>query len=420
MSSSHILIIGGGIGGLTVAQGLRKKGIPFTLFERDASPAARAQGYRLRIAGGGAEAIQECIDEKLWALFENTCAESKPMGSRFSALDLQPLEDPFPGAHPGVRPGQGPPEMKAGSSIGGMQAPEGGFKSYAVDRTILRSLLLLDQEENIQFGKTFTHYEITPGGVTAFFDDGTSKQGTFLIGADGMFSPVRKQLLPNLRYVDTGSRVIFGKTPLNPEILARLAPGALSGMSVIREPNVLALFLETIQFPNDAAVESAGKLSRTEDYIYWALCGNATALGGSDSEFQSLSAEAATELTLKVSEHWHPSVRCLFELQDVAQTAPLRLASAKPERPEWNPSARVTLIGDAIHGMMPLGGSGANCALVDAALLVRLISEKGICEEMARSYIDEMWSYALPLIQRSGAGAQKILGFKGFENATEI
>jgi 2-polyprenyl-6-methoxyphenol hydroxylase-like FAD-dependent oxidoreductase len=39
----HVLIIGGGIGGLVVAQALKKNNIPYTLFERDSSLAERAQ-----------------------------------------------------------------------------------------------------------------------------------------------------------------------------------------------------------------------------------------------------------------------------------------------------------------------------------------------------------------------------------------
>jgi 2-polyprenyl-6-methoxyphenol hydroxylase-like FAD-dependent oxidoreductase len=221
--------------------------------------------------------------------------------------------------------------------------------SYPVDRTMLRNVLLLGQENNIKFNKSFTYYETSSTSVTAFFSDGTSEQGTLLVGADGTVSPVRRQLLPDVRYVDTGSRVIYGKTPLTDELVARLPASIMKGMSIVQDSSPLTLFLETVKFPNDAGAESNGRVPRIDDYVYWVLGGSAETVGLSDTEFHGLSGQGAADLTLKLTAHWDPSFKAIFELQNSAQSAPLRLISAKRERPEWTPSANVILMGDAIQ-----------------------------------------------------------------------
>ena len=45
----HVLIIGGGLGGLALAQCLRKMRIPYTVFERDQSPSQRKQSWAVAL-----------------------------------------------------------------------------------------------------------------------------------------------------------------------------------------------------------------------------------------------------------------------------------------------------------------------------------------------------------------------------------
>lgn len=418
MSSPHILIVGGGIGGLALAQGLRKHGISFTLCEQDLSATARAQGYRVRISEiKGAAGLRDCLDQKLWDLFENTCPEMTPFGGRFNALDASKLAGEFgPGA---MRPPTGSPA--AGETPQPPQRPGlFGGKAYNVDRGLLRSMLLLGQEDNIKFGKSFERYELTSTGVKAYFKDGSTEEGTLLVGADGVASRIRRQFLPNQRYVDTGCRIIYGKTPITPGLEARFPPEYWRGITVIQDQKPLTLFLEPMRFPKDASEVSRGQLTHTEDYIYWVLGGDGEHFPVSDNEFLSLSHRAAASLTMELTKHWNPTFQAVFELQNTEQTSPLRIISAKPERPEWTPSTRVTLLGDAIHASMPAGGVGAKSALEDAASLLKVIVEEGISEESMQGYIDHMWEDAVANIQMAMMGGQKLLGFKGFESAKEV
>jgi 2-polyprenyl-6-methoxyphenol hydroxylase-like FAD-dependent oxidoreductase len=54
--SFRVGIIGGGIAGLALAQGLKKAGIAATVFERDRTRSDRLQGYRVHISPAGARA----------------------------------------------------------------------------------------------------------------------------------------------------------------------------------------------------------------------------------------------------------------------------------------------------------------------------------------------------------------------------
>jgi hypothetical protein len=203
----------------------------------------------------------------MWDLFERTCADIKFRISRFNATDAAVLRAQALARPGGARPAHG----RFGDGLG----PEKTAKAFTVDRTMLRALLLLGQEGHVRLGKFFERYELTSTGVTAFFNDGTSEEGTLLVGAEGITSPIRKQFLPSQKYVDTGSRVIYSKSPLTPELEAQFPAEALKMVTVIQDQQPLTLFLEPIRFPRDASVESQGRLPRTEDYVYWVLGGSA-------------------------------------------------------------------------------------------------------------------------------------------------
>ena len=392
-----ILIVGTGISGLTLAQGLRNASIPFRLFERDPSFNVRAQGYRIRIEGTGTNALQETLSPNLFAQVKSTCAPFLTGGVRLDALDAQSIQGP----------GGGPPRRMGDPTSMPLSA----------DRTVLRRVLLQGLEEHITFGKKFVSYEITDRGVTAKFDDGVEVEGSLLVGADGARSNVRKQFLPDLIPVDTEGRLIYGKTLLTSELEENFDRRAMGGLSVLRDPThkvPLSAILEPMRF-NVKDRESREKKGLPEDYVYWVLGWRKDVLDLEDSELRNLSTEATAALSQRLTSNWHPSLRVLFDLQDVTQTSSLSISSVKPDIPEWPPSNRVTLIGDAIHLMSPTAGIGANTALRDAALLNKTLAEKGMGADAIGSYERSMREYAGQAVIMSYMGGKSLFGMKPFE-----
>jgi 2-polyprenyl-6-methoxyphenol hydroxylase-like FAD-dependent oxidoreductase len=70
-----ILIVGTGISGLALAQGLLKANIPFILFERDPSFTTRSQGYRVRINSTGISALEQLLSPDVFKLLKSNSAK---------------------------------------------------------------------------------------------------------------------------------------------------------------------------------------------------------------------------------------------------------------------------------------------------------------------------------------------------------
>ncbi|MEZ4849993.1 MAG: hypothetical protein R3B93_15530 [Bacteroidia bacterium] len=80
-----------------------------------------------------------------------------------------------------------------------------GLTSYSIHRADLHETLIqLLGEEHIQTGKICTEVQQNGEEVTAFFEDGTSAKGDALIAADGIYSGVRRFILPEIKHRYSG------------------------------------------------------------------------------------------------------------------------------------------------------------------------------------------------------------------------
>ena len=391
---SHVLIIGGGIGGLCLAQGLKKAGVTASVYERDQTPYSRLQGFRIHIDPDGSKALHECLPSDLWTLFDTTGGD---FSRGFTMLTEQLKE-----------------LMKFLQPADFTDAIE---QHRSVSRMTLRQVLLAGLGNSVHFGKRFERYEQRPDGrVVVFFDDGSTAEGDVLVAADGVNSRVRKQYLPGNDPVETGVINLGGRVSLTDGVMAMLPAAMLDGPAMVFPQAPASLFLaawkrtpeadEAIRMltglrgDDDSAMEDEG------GYVVMAL-GARPEYFGLDVK-TNLNAMSAGEMRaiLRSRMHaWHPNLRKLAEMID--EPGFMRIRTSRPVA-AWTAS-NITLLGDAIHSMTPYRGIGANVALRDAALLcsklVKAQTSNLPVDECIAEYEREMREYGFAAV----AAPQKAL-----------
>ena len=244
--------------------------------------------------------------------------------------------------------------------------PVGSNGSYKADRRVLRSVLLDSQDPYMTYNSAFTSYTLSSDSVTAHFADGSSTVGSLLVGADGIRSKVASQLFGESAQIhDLGVRVIYGKTLLTPKVEDTIHATLKKGVTFVTDNRSdgerVTVVLEAMRFTH---------VDAPQNYLFWALGARSRVFAEDDQKVLVLPAEETAAIASRVTAHWDPSIRIIFDEQDVGQTAILRLTSSNPDGlPIWPTEGRVTVLGDAVHCMPPTGGQGANSAMYDAALL---------------------------------------------------
>jgi 2-polyprenyl-6-methoxyphenol hydroxylase-like FAD-dependent oxidoreductase len=367
MELGRVLVIGAGIGGLTLAHTLADAGIDVRVYEADDGTGDRTQGYRIGLAPAGMAALRASLPPRFCELVEATSGSLTGPGLLFDER-LTVLH----------RDLEGPPA-----------------DSLAMDRQVLRRILLGGLGERVTYGRRLTGFTETDGTVTARFADGTEETGELLVGADGGNSVVRRRLAPEVGLVAADLCGAMGRTPLA-DRFRRLVPGR---GTMVQGPG-LTLMLGRMEFgtePSAAAAELAPDLDLPyrDSYVRWVLLVPPDHPAATGPEH-----EDARDLVLELIDGWHPDLRDLVRSADMSAVGRSRVHD-RP-MPSW-PAGRVTLLGDAAHLTLASGGNGATTAMQDAVRLCARLTEVRRGERDLTSALEE---YQADLLQRGNAAVE--------------
>jgi 2-polyprenyl-6-methoxyphenol hydroxylase-like FAD-dependent oxidoreductase len=367
-SSFETIIIGAGLAGICLAQHLKRNGIGVTVHERHNHRTYLSEGFWIELNDEGTGSLRECLSPEH---FETLMAITRPTNR---------------------------PDCRW------------------LPRAVLQKCLLQDLEGIVQFDRNFTHYEEgADGRVAAIFADAACEVADVLIAADGVHSRVRPQLLPHAKRIDTGVLAIGGTAELSAEIIRVLPPRAFEYPIAVKGPDNRQMFIAVWRapaperFPAGSRADGARAASdnvEVEHHPAGKVMWRFAALGSDYCLRQAPEELAPSGLKASVLDMitaWSPPLRRLVELIDPATIFPLPIRTCIPIE-HWT-TGPVTLVGDAIHGMAPYGGFGANTAMRDAAVLGRSLAaarrgEKTILQAIY-DYEIEMVRYGFDAARRS-------------------
>lgn len=343
-----VLIAGAGIGGLTAAIALRRRGIPVRVFER--APELKPVGAGIVLAVNALSALRDL------GLLDHVRAVGMPLES----VVIQT---------PSGRPISVLPIAKLAAEL--------GVAMLAFHRAELHEALLASLPEDIlQLGAPVSGFEDLGDGVRVTLEGGERVEGALLIGADGLSSRVRRALGDEQPPDDAGQTSWRG----------------------VSRP--LSRSLERVAFETWGPGLRFGAVPLTRDRAYWFAVESAPA-GGRDPR---------PGLLPRLRERfrgWHAPIDALLAATDEDAIVRTDLFDRKPTG-RWG-RGRVTLLGDAAHPMTPNLGQGASQAIEDAVVLAELLSTSSDPIAALRRYEIVRQKRTAPLVvhsRRMGALAQ--------------
>lgn len=343
MENLRILIVGGGIGGLTSAIALCRKGFDIEVIERD--PDWSVYGVGIIQQGNVVRAMTELglIDDYISAGFGFDSVEVYlPTGQCVAKIPTPRLVEGYPG-NVGIG-------RRALHKVLGDRAKEAGAR--------------------IRLGLTVATLDDDGDGVSVSFSDGSSGRYDLVIGADGLYSQTRETIFPDAPKPEFTGQSVWRYNFRRPEDVTALhAYEGQTGIGLVPLSDELMYMYVTTPEP-DNPWYARQDLART--------------------------------MREKIAGVPAPSIRALMDQiteDDEVVYKPLEWMFL--EGP-WH-KGRVVLLGDAVHATTPHLGQGAGMAIEDGLVLAEELVGAESIEHALAAYRDRRFDRCRYIVESSRA-----------------
>ncbi|MFQ4135185.1 FAD-dependent urate hydroxylase HpxO [Nodosilinea sp. PGN35] len=314
MYNLKVVIIGAGIGGLTAGIAMQRAGYRVEIYDR--AQALRPAGAGISLWSNGVKVLNYLgLGEQLAAIGGemNAMEYRSHTDEALSFVDLRPLFE---------RVGQRP---------------------YPVARTDLQTMLIeAFGPEHVHLGMPCVGVDQDEHSATAIFENGERVSGDLVVGADGIHSAVRADVVGHCidrryaRYVNWN--------------------GLVNADSELCDPNLWVIYV------GDSKRASMMPVGGDRFYFFF---------GAPMAEGTQVAPIDRQDELAKIFQGWPAKVQKLIQAIDPEQTNRLEIGDIDPL--ERLVKGRVALLGDSAHATTPTLGQGGCQAMEDAAVLTRYL-----------------------------------------------
>ena len=332
--SGNVVIVGAGIGGLTAALALIRQGIGVDVYEQ--APELKELGAGVQISSNGTRVLYALglgpAIEKVGVIVSGKEIRLWSTGQTWKLFDL-----------------------------GGESVKRYGFPYMMFHRGDLHTVLLdairRERPDAIHLGHKCIGITQNDAAAIIAFEGGATVTAPIVIGADGVQSRVRAALFGADRPEFTG--IVAWRVLVPRERVP-------TGIKLDVGTNWVGPGLHCVHYPvrGGQLLNLVGLLERDD----WRV--ESWTVQGSADEF------------CNDFRNWHPDIHAMIRSGDT----PYKWALfARPPMPVWT-QARVTLLGDACHSMLPMMAQGAVMALEDGLVLGRCVNKYSVEPQALQRY----------------------------------